>query len=148
MTDGNEKTSGCGRKKMRSGGAMIEAVLVMPLIVMLGFGVIDYSYFFYLKNTLQGAAQAGARAAIPNAAVNSDVTGVVSSMLNAAGIASANYTLATTPSNVSGLAATTNITVTITATWGTIGTHMLSTSMGGIGNAKKVVGTAVMQKEP
>jgi Flp pilus assembly protein TadG len=143
-----ERATGIARKRARGGGALVESILVMPLIVMLGFGTIDYSYYFYLKNTFQGASQAGARAAIPSAAVNSNVTGVISTMLTAAGIASSKYTVALSPTNVNGLSSGTNITVTITASWGTVGTHMLSTSLGGIGNAKQVVGTAVMQKEP
>src|ERR1700685_2453549 len=116
----------------RRGGALVESVLVMPLIVMLGFGTIDYSYYFFLKNTFQGAAQAGARAAIPSSAANSNVTGVISTMLTAAGVSSSNYTVALSPTNVCGLSSGTNITVTITGNWSTLGTHMLSTSMGGI----------------
>jgi Flp pilus assembly protein TadG len=142
----SKKSSRFSARRWRGGGALIESILVMPLVISLGFGVIDFSYYFFLKNALQGAALAGVRAAIPSTATNSNVTSVISTMLGGAGISS--YTVTTSPTSVSGLAATTNITVTVTASWGTIGTHMLSASFGGIANTKQIVGSAVMQKEP
>lgn len=134
----------------RTGTAILEFVLVLPLLCMLSFGAVDYGYFIYLKNTLQGAAQAGARAAIPAAATNSNLTGangIITSMMSAAGFSSSNYTVTITPSNVNGVSAGTAITVTITANWSNVGTHLLPTSLGGISGSKQIVGVAVMQKE-
>jgi Flp pilus assembly protein TadG len=124
--------------------------LIAPMLFMLSFGVADYGYFLYLKNTFQGAAQAGARAAVPYAATNANVTGatgVVTKMLTAAGIPSGNYSVTLNPSNISGLSAGTLVTVTITANWSTVGTHILPASMGGIGSGKQITGAAVAQKE-
>ncbi|HEY2588113.1 MAG TPA: TadE family protein, partial [Tepidisphaeraceae bacterium] len=78
------------RPRLRRGGSMLELMLVLPILLMLSFGVVDYGYYFYLKNTLQGAAQAGARAAIPGTATNTNVTTAISNILTAAGISSAN----------------------------------------------------------
>jgi Flp pilus assembly protein TadG len=139
---------GIARRNARRGGALVEAALVLPLIIMLGFGAIDYSDYFFLKNSFQGAANAGARAAIPSSAANSNVTGIISTMLGAAGITSNKYSVTLSPTNVATVSAGSNITVTITGNWGTCGTHMLSTTLGGIGNSKQIVGAAVMQKEP
>ena len=100
--------------RRRKGGSLMETILVMPILISLGFGVVDYGYCIYLTNTFQSAAQAGARAGIPNAAANSDVTNVISAQLTAAGISSSNYSVTLSPSSVSGLTAGTNITVTIT----------------------------------
>jgi Flp pilus assembly protein TadG len=134
----------------RSGGAVLEMALVLPILVMLTFGISEYGYFFFLKNTFQGAAQAGVRAAVPYSSTNANVvgtTGVVTEMLTAAGISSSNYTVTISPANVSGLSAGTNITVTITATWGTVGVAILGTSYGAIPSTKTIKGVAVMQKE-
>jgi Flp pilus assembly protein TadG len=134
----------------RAGSAILEMSLVAPLLFMLSFGVADYGYFLYLKNTFQGAAQAGVRAALPYSATNSNVTGttgVVTKMLTAAGIPSTNYTVTLNPSDVSAVSTGTLITVTITANWSTVGTHILPASMGGIGSGKQVTGVAVAQKE-
>lgn len=124
--------------------------LVLPILLMLSFGVVDYGYYIYLKNTFQAAAQAGARAAVPYAATNSNVTGtggIVTAMMTAAGFASSQYTVTLSPSNVSGLSSGTAITVTVSASWSAVGTHALGTSFGGIGSSKQITGTAVMQKE-
>ena len=134
------------------GSAALEMCLVLPILAMLGFGVADYGYFFFMKNTLQGAAQAGARAAIPPSAQNSDVTNMVSSMMSAAGISSNSYTVAITDTsgnaiNVNTVSAGSSIEVTVSASWGTVGIHSLPTSLGGISNTKRVTGVAVMRKE-
>jgi len=124
--------------------------LVLPLMFMLSLGVGEYGYFFYLKSTFQGAAQAGARAAIPFAATNANVTGdtgVVTQMMTAAGIPAANYTVTLSPSDISGLSAGTQITVTIQTTWGIVGPNILGSTYGGISSSKIVKGVAIMQKE-
>jgi Flp pilus assembly protein TadG len=143
------KNTSAARTRKR-GASTLEMALVLPLLIMLSFGVVDYGYYIYLKNTFQGAAEAGARAAVPYAATNSNVTGttgIVTTMMTAAGFPSANYTVTLSPANVSGLSVGTAITVTVSASWGTVGTHALGTSFGGISNAKQIVGVAVMQKE-
>jgi Flp pilus assembly protein TadG len=134
----------------RKGTAVLEMTLVLPLMIMLSLGAVSYGYLVYLKNTFQGAAQAGARAAIPSTATNSSVTGstgIVTSMLTAAGIPAANYTVTLSPSNVSGLAAGTPISVTISGTWGNVGVQALPACFGGISNSQTVTCSATMQKE-
>lgn len=121
--------------------------LVLPVLLMLSLGVVDYGYYFFVKNTLQGAASAGVRAAIPPGATNANVTGVISSMMTAAGLQNSGYTVTLTPSDVSTATDGQNVTVKITCTWANCGTHALPAGMGGISNAKQVIGSAVMQKE-
>jgi Flp pilus assembly protein TadG len=136
--------------RFRGGSTVLEMALVAPILFSLSFGLCDYGYFLYLKNTFQGAAQAGARAAIPFNATNSNITGstgVVTNMLTAAGISSSNYTVTLSPSSVSGLSAGTQITVTISSTWGAIGTHILSPSFGGMATSKVIKGVSVAEKE-
>jgi Flp pilus assembly protein TadG len=144
------KQFGRQRKPRRKGAALLEMLLVLPILLMLSLGVVDYGYYLYLKNTFQSAAEAGARAAVPYAASNSSVTGtngIVTQMMTAGGFPAASYTVTLSPSNVSSLSAGTQITVTISALWGNVGTHALGSSFGGMSNSKTVVGTAVMQKE-
>ena len=131
----------------RRGTSVLEMALVLPILLMLSFGVVDYGYFFYVKNTVQGAAQAGVRAAIPASATNANVNTVISNMMTAAGIPSGSYTVTLTPTDVSTAAAGSTVTVQITCTWGNVGLHALSSSMGGISNSKQIQGVAVMVKE-
>jgi Flp pilus assembly protein TadG len=122
-------------------------MLILPILLMLSFGVVDYGYYFYLKNTFQGAALNGARVAIPASATNANVTSAVSIAMTAAGLQSSGYTITLTPSDVSTVVAGSNVSVQVAATWGNVGTHALGTALGGISNSRTITGTAVMVKE-
>ena len=132
------------RRRWR-GSAVLDAALVFPILLSLTFGTVEYGYYFYVKHSLQGAAREGARAAITPTAANSDVTTAVSNTLTAAGLSNSGYTTTISPSNVSGLASGTQITVTVTCTWGTVGSGFRP--LGLIGSSKQVKGVTVMRKE-
>jgi len=133
--------------RKRSGSAVLETCLLLPILIMLGFGVVDYGYCIFITNTFQGAAQAGARVAILDTSANSDVTTAITTTLTAAGVSASNYSITLSPANISGLAAGTSITVTISGTWGNLGTKILSTSFGGMSNTKQITGASSMVKE-
>ena len=133
-----------GRRRFR-GSAVLDAALVFPILLSLTFGTIEYGYYFYVKHSLQGAAREGARAAITPTAANSDVTTAVSNAMSAAGLSGSGYATSISPSNVNGLAAGTSVTVTITCTWGTVGSGFRP--LGLIGSSKQVRGVTVMRKE-
>jgi Flp pilus assembly protein TadG len=136
--------------RARRGGAAMEMMLVLPIMFMLSFGVVDYGYLLFVKNTVEGAAQAGVRAGIPSAATNTSVTAAVGNVMTAAGIGTYTTTITDTSGNalnVSGLAAGTMIQVNVNCTWGNVGTKTLGQTFGGMSNSKVISGTAVMQKE-
>lgn len=136
--------------RRRRGASVLETCLALPVLISLSMGLVDYGSYFYLKNTIQGAACAGVRAAIPSTATNASVTGttgLVTTMMNSAGISSSKYSVTLSPSDISTAAAGSQVSVTITANWSTVGTHLLPSSMGGIGSGKQIIGTAVMLKE-
>lgn len=133
----------------RRGNALLDAALVLPILLSLTFGTVEYGYFFFVKHSLQGAAREGCRVGILPTADNTQVRAAIAASLNAAGLNSsastldAKYTLTTTPSNVSGLTAGTTVTVQLDATWSAIGVRPL----GLIGANKVVRGTTVMRRE-
>lgn len=131
------------KRIFRRGNAVLEAALVVPILLYLAFGTVEFGYFFYVKNNVQGAAREGVRAAIPPGATNTDVTSAISSQMTAAGLQSSGYTVTTTPSNISGLAPGTTVTVNVQCTWGTVGLRPLQL----MSAAKLVKGQAVMRKE-
>src|SRR5690349_7990478 len=84
--------------RRRSGGAVLEAVLVLPILLGLSLAVGEYGLFFYYKHNLVNAARAGVRAAIPSGADNAAVIDAVRKSLFAAGMvpnvnSSGNYTI-------------------------------------------------------
>jgi hypothetical protein len=65
------------------GGAMVEMLICMPLLLMLSFGAAEYGDYFFVKNAIVSAARDGARAAIPSAATQANVTTAVTNSLTA-----------------------------------------------------------------
>lgn len=131
------------RRRRWGGNALIEAALVLPVLTSIAFGTIEYGDFFFVKHTLEGAAREGARAGITSTAINSDISTAVGNVMTAAGFSSSQYAITLSPTNVSGVAAGTNISVTVTCTWGTVGIRPMSL----IPSTKSVTGTAVMRRE-
>lgn len=52
------------------GQVLIEAAILLPLLLLLIFGMVDYSRAMYTKNTLTNAARSGARAAAVTSPLN------------------------------------------------------------------------------
>jgi Flp pilus assembly protein TadG len=135
------------RRRRTRGGSLIELVLVLPILLSLSFGIAEYGYYFYVKNTMLGAARNGARQAILSTATNTTVTSTISSTMTAAGLQNSGYTVTTSPSTVSSVSTGTLITVTVTLNWGTAGVHVLPSWLGGISNSKQLVAVACMNRE-
>src|SRR6478609_1037969 len=77
--------------RRRFGGAVLEMILILPVLLYLAFGTVEFGYFFYVKHSLEGAARDGARAAIPSGALYSDVTSAVDTAMSAANLSSSGY---------------------------------------------------------
>lgn len=138
-----------GSTRGRLANATIEMVLALGILLNLTFGTIEFGHFFFVKNTLQGAAREGARAAISAAATNTEVTTAVNASLTAAGFNTASYTIQirnstdTADVNVATQPAGAGILVRVSGSWGTVGLRPL----GLISSTKIVRGAAVMRKE-
>lgn len=150
----NPSNADRGRKcsRRRLGGAVLETVLILPVLLYLAFGVVEFGYYFYVKHALEGAARDGCRAFISAGATLTDVTNAVSSSMTASNLASSGYTVVTqdggttlTAGNYTTAVAGDTITVTVTCTWGTAGAGYRPWGL--IGTSKQVVGAAVMRKE-
>ena len=64
------------RSRRRRGAAVLEAALVLPLLMIVIFGAIEFGYAFFVKHSLQNAARTGARRAVvadSNAEVQTNV---------------------------------------------------------------------------
>jgi Flp pilus assembly protein TadG len=139
--------------RRRRGNAVLEVWLVMPLLLSLTFGTVEYGYFFFLKHSMQGATREGCRVAVLSTATNTQVTQAIAASLYAAGMNSsattldAKYTCTTSPASVSGQSAGTTISVTLSTTWGQAGVSALPIYLGGIRSTKAVTTATTMRKE-
>lgn len=129
-------------RRVRRGGALLETAIVLPLLLSLSFGLVEFGHYFYVKHCLEGAAREGVRAAIVQGAQNSDVTAAVSRAMAAASLQASGYTVSSNPANVN-TAEGTELTVTVTCSWSKVGLRPL----GLIPSSKLVVGSVVMRKE-
>lgn len=137
------------QRTRQRGAAVLEMALAGVVMIPLTFGAIEFSDAYFKKNTMQGAAREGARAAIVSGATISSVQTAVTTAMTAAGINSNNYTISITDSNdtaigsLSSIATGTAIKVTVSGRWGDIGLR----PCGFLSADKHITGVAVMRKE-
>ena len=131
----------------RAGAALLELAVTLLVLLTLTFGTIEFGYFFFLKNTVQGAAREGARTGIVPGSSNTDINGAVNRVLTAAGLSTGSFSITVkvngSVANASTAAAGQNVEVTVTAPYGTVGMRPL----GVIAANKNVLGVASMRRE-
>ena len=101
------------RSVRRRGLAIIEAALILPILLILTFGMIEYSWMFLKSQNITNAARAGARIAATADGTNAQVTAQVASLMTSYNLQGTGYTLTTSPANVGTAAKGTLLTVTI-----------------------------------
>ena len=79
------------RQTRRRGSEILEAALVLPLLLVLAFGTVEFGYYFYLEHNFQSAAREGVRAAIPNGGDEDQIIPAVNEVMDRAGIDSDAY---------------------------------------------------------
>ncbi len=152
----SDKTGARFRRRSRPrrrGGAILEAALVLPILLTISFGMVEFGYLFFVKHTLQGAAREGARAAILPTATNAKVTSTVATAMSAGGFANPGaYQVEVrnaqtgAPVNVATTPAETPVKVVVRGTWGNLSGGMSSVTIW-LDDAKSVSGATVMMKE-
>jgi Flp pilus assembly protein TadG len=154
----------------RSGAAVLELALTLSILFSICYGLIEYGYYFYVKNTMEGAAREGCRAGIVAGASIASGTGscnsVITNQLQVANLlplgfttagSGSNYTIgnytvtytdSTTGAGVSNLSTMTvgdTLTVSISANWGVVGQAFRPAAL--IGSGKNLVTASAMRKE-
>jgi Flp pilus assembly protein TadG len=75
----------CGRRKR--GTAVVEFAVVLPLLILILFGIIEFGWLFLVRQTLVNAAREGCRVAVLRTATDADVTERVREVMNPLGFA-------------------------------------------------------------
>jgi Flp pilus assembly protein TadG len=101
--------------RARAGGtAIVEAAVVLPLLLLLVFGALEYGWMFVVDGDIVNAARQGARAAITPSATLNTVTTQINTALQNAGLKPSDFNTPTiTPSNWSTAASGTVVNVTV-----------------------------------
>jgi Flp pilus assembly protein TadG len=160
-----ESDSRQDRKPRRRGAAVVELALTLAILFGVCYGTIEFGYYFFVKNTLEGAAREGCRAGIVGGATNSNVASAALTQLVAAGLVPSatsasgsgpytigNYTLdindttsGTNNVNVANMTPGDTLEVEMTASWGTVGAAFSPEHL--IGSSKSVTVYSCMRKE-
>jgi Flp pilus assembly protein TadG len=149
----NRNTSRDGltcRRRIRRGNGVIEAALVLPVLLSLSMGMVEFGQFFFAKHTVQAASRDAARTAILASATHSAAVAAATNTMSSANIPTGRYTITfqnasnnATITDVSSVAKGTGIRVTVTSTAAQISVRPL----GVIPANKSITGVTTMIKE-
>ena len=134
---------GDGRKCRRnpeSGVALIESAFVLPLLLVLTMGMLDFGRAFHTKSVLDQAAREGARIAVVTSPDADLVTEKVNEVLASSGVTASSV-------QITGPNASKMVTVTVTATFTFITPGVFALVNGNYGNTIPMSGQTVMRFE-
>lgn len=94
------------------GTAIVEFAVVLPLLLTILFGIIEFGYVFMVRQSLQHAAREGARTAILQTSTNAGVTARITEAMGPTGITG--YTVARTLATNANPVETVSVTVPYT----------------------------------
>jgi Flp pilus assembly protein TadG len=159
------KVAGNRRLIRRRGGAVLELALTLSILFSICYGLIECGYYFYVKNSMEGAAREGCRAGIVTGGTSALCNAAVENQLQAAGLVPnatvasgsagtymlGNYTVTYKDNgtlitgDVSAITTGDTLTVTISATWGTVGAGFRPAAI--IGASKTISTASAMRVE-
>ena len=128
------------RLQIRSGAALVELAIALPILLLLTLGLIEYGWVFLRVSQINQAARQGVRAAVRPGATEDSINSNVSSMMNQAGLGSSGYQLTHTDI---GVAVGLPVTVQINVNYGPL--SLTGTSL--VPLPTQLVGRATMAKE-
>jgi len=99
--------------KTPKGLIAVEAALILPIILVLTFGALEYGWFFLKAQDTTNAARQGARVACRPDAALGDVLTAISALMNAADMGGSGYVVTVTPGAIGEMEAGEMLTVEI-----------------------------------
>jgi Flp pilus assembly protein TadG len=79
------------KPSVKCGAALVEMAITLPLLCLLTFGLIEYSWLFLKTHQVSDAARQGARLATLPDSTDLDVENRVKSVMNTAGLGASGY---------------------------------------------------------
>lgn len=143
---------------LRAGIAMLETIVVLPVLLFLALGMMEFGQFIYIDHIIQSACRDATRAAIPATAQSGDPTAAATRTLAQANIPFSSVTMLiqdtatgwSTVTDVSTVPAGHNLEVTLTATYSQLPNvyRPFNNMTGhGISNSKTIQSISMMTKE-
>jgi Flp pilus assembly protein TadG len=148
----------CARRR-EHGNSTLEMVLVLPVLLSMAFGLVEFGQYLYVKHCFESAARDAARVAVLSTATQSQMTSVLSSTLAQANVTYSSSWLTITDlgpsgsgtvSNIANVAAGDEMQFTLSTNYSAIPNVVrpLSSFTGiGVKSTTNVVGMCTMVKE-
>lgn len=111
-------------KNNQRGVAIVELAIVMPVLILMTLGLIEYGWMFLKAQQITNAARQGARIGATVDAGAAEVGAAVSNAMNTAGLSASGYQVTVTPADVAGLELGETFTVNVTVIYADIGLDM------------------------
>ena len=111
MNPGNDRQRGV---------STVEMAIVLPLLLVLILGTIEYGWMFLHAQQVTNAARQGARTAVLPYSTNTTVETAVGSLMTAAGMGDSGYTLTLTPEDIGDVVPHQNVNVEVTVPYANI----------------------------
>ncbi|MFC1805456.1 TadE/TadG family type IV pilus assembly protein [Planctomycetota bacterium] len=90
-----------GKRDGRRGLELVEFALIVPLLMLLTMGILEYGWLFIKQHETGRAARGGVRKAVLPFTTNDEVLAVIDATMSASRMAESGYTVTLTPSDVS-----------------------------------------------
>ncbi len=103
------------------GAAIIEMAIVLPLLLLLTLGLIEYGWMVIKQSQISDVTRYAARQAALPSATNGIVTANVATAMTSDNLNGSGYTVTTNPGNVAGVATGQPVSVTISVPYANIG---------------------------
>ncbi len=132
--------TGDGTRNAQAGVALIETAFILPLLLVLCMGMLDFGRAFHMKSVLDQAAREGARIAVVTSPDPDLVTLKVNEVLASSGVAASSV-------QVTGPDAAHMVTVTVSATFTFVTPGIFALVNGDYGNTIPMSGQTVMRFE-
>ena len=136
----NRATIGKGTNSSESGSALIEVAVVLPILLVLSMGIMDFGRAFHAKALLDQAAREGCRLAVVTAPDAALVQSRVASILSSGGLTPGSVT-------VVGPDGSRMVTVTVTSTFTFVTPGVFALIGASYGNTLAMTGRATMRFE-
>ncbi len=112
------------RRPRRRGLAMVETAIVLPLILLLTMGLLEYGWMFLVSGYINNASRQGARVGSTANASGADVVNAVADAMARAGLDDVDYEVSRTWSEVPGVSVGPMLTITVTVQYADVGLGM------------------------
>jgi Flp pilus assembly protein TadG len=136
----DEEARGRRGRRSEAGMALIEAAFILPVLLVLAMGMLDFGRAFHFKHLLDEAAREGARVAVVTSPDQDIVNNRVNQVLGAGGITPTSITVA-------GPDAARMVTVTVDATFQFVTPGVYQLFHASYGNTLSMRGQSTMRSE-